>query len=77
MARKHARRFKQMSEMVPVQILTSWENQIHDWDRLESKKKHAKISPYRDPVNCEFRYLFCKVILNLFQYIPLPRRSSI
>lgn len=58
MARKHARRFKQMSEMVPKPVLTSWNNQIRDWDRLESKKKNAKNSPYRDPANCKFHYLF-------------------
>ena len=58
MAKKHARRFAQMNTIVPESVVMSWEKQIQDWDALESKKKHAKNSPYRDPVHGKFRCPF-------------------
>jgi hypothetical protein len=54
MVRKHTRRFAQLSKTVPKSVVASWERQICEWDELEIKKKHAKSSPYRDPVHREF-----------------------
>lgn len=59
MARKQARLFQQLNAVVPVSVSGSWEHQIHEWDTLEFKKKHAKNSPYRDPVRSTFYCLFC------------------
>ena len=46
MVDKSTRRFKQMSAMVSSSVLSSWNHQIDDWDKLKSKKKHTKNSPY-------------------------------
>ena len=58
MVRKHARQFAQLNAMVPTSVVVSWERQIYDWDRLESKKKHVKNSPYRDSMHSKFYCLF-------------------
>ena len=51
MAQKHTKHLNQLSETVPTSVLATWKRQIDNWDALELKKKHANISPYRDPMH--------------------------
>lgn len=67
MAQKHSRQLLQLNMVVPNAVLDSWERKIKSWDAVGSKKKHAKDSPYRDPMQSKhhgsaaLRFSYCKL----------------
>lgn len=75
MAQKHTSCFNQLSEMVPTSVLATWTREINDWDVLNLKKKHTKISPYRNLIHSKSSVIADKPSLKSSQYIPSHRLS--